>query len=111
MFPFWTCLKYCKFVFLFEGCGDILKLTDLGNHAKNCLFKPPTELDPKVVHSLYCFYVNKRVKVNEGGIIAYTMLILSCAKALLLQFFLLYMLLNKACNSRNMENLIVYLLL
>ncbi|XP_040207190.1 uncharacterized protein LOC120937775 isoform X1 [Rana temporaria] len=35
--------------FVYRGCGDILKLTDLGNHAKNCLYKPPTELDPKAV--------------------------------------------------------------
>ncbi|KAM5164820.1 uncharacterized protein ACMZJ9_007246 [Mantella aurantiaca] len=35
--------------YAYRGCGETLKLTDFGTHAKNCLFKPSTELDPKEV--------------------------------------------------------------
>ncbi|XP_069464249.1 uncharacterized protein [Ambystoma mexicanum] len=35
--------------YAYRGCMGILKLTDLGLHAKDCPHKPPTELDKKVV--------------------------------------------------------------
>ncbi|KAJ1156063.1 hypothetical protein NDU88_008788 [Pleurodeles waltl] len=35
--------------YAYRGCTSILKLSDLGLHAKDCTFKPPTELDAKVV--------------------------------------------------------------
>ncbi|XP_063774475.1 uncharacterized protein LOC134910412 isoform X2 [Pseudophryne corroboree] len=36
-------------VFAYRGCGDIIKLSEFGDHARSCLFKPPTDLDPKTV--------------------------------------------------------------
>ncbi|XP_073528280.1 uncharacterized protein [Phyllobates terribilis] len=35
--------------FTYRGCGDVIRLSDFGNHARSCPCKPPTELDPKTV--------------------------------------------------------------
>ncbi|XP_056423891.1 uncharacterized protein LOC130362843 isoform X2 [Hyla sarda] len=35
--------------FAYRGCGDIVLLSDFGNHARSCPYKPQTELDPKTV--------------------------------------------------------------
>ncbi|XP_040286115.1 uncharacterized protein LOC120999308 [Bufo bufo] len=35
--------------FSYRGCEDIVQLSDFGNHARSCPFKPQTELDPKTV--------------------------------------------------------------
>ncbi|XP_075719227.1 uncharacterized protein LOC142760141 isoform X2 [Rhinoderma darwinii] len=35
--------------FAYRGCGDVVQLSDFGNHARCCPFKPQTELEPKTV--------------------------------------------------------------
>ncbi|KAM8945456.1 uncharacterized protein RCH25_048729 [Pelodytes ibericus] len=35
--------------FEYRGCGNVIKLSELGHHARNCSCKPQTELDPKEV--------------------------------------------------------------
>ncbi|XP_077138657.1 uncharacterized protein LOC143804440 [Ranitomeya variabilis] len=35
--------------FAYRGCGDVIPLSEFGNHARSCPCKPQTELDPKTV--------------------------------------------------------------
>ncbi|XP_073409887.1 uncharacterized protein [Dendrobates tinctorius] len=35
--------------FAYRGCGDVVPLSEFGNHARSCPCKPQTELDPKTV--------------------------------------------------------------
>ncbi|KAM4770936.1 uncharacterized protein WCC33_002715 [Rhinophrynus dorsalis] len=38
---------YC--IYAYRGCGSIVKLSELGHHARSCSFKPSNELDAKAV--------------------------------------------------------------
>lgn len=33
----------------FKGCNSVLKLAEISAHAKVCPFKPPADLDAKVI--------------------------------------------------------------
>lgn len=41
------------FFLCLAGCGDIVRLSDFGNHARSCPCKPQTALDPKVIRWLW----------------------------------------------------------